>query len=138
MVSSTCLSPTRRHICANSKVQAAKISGCKTIICIDRIDEKLELAKSLGATSVINTASADVDVVETIRSLTDGTGSTITIDTTGNMDLIRSGFEATALRGQMLIVGVPPPDAELRVDLTSLLQVCLWRFMYQVTLTNSM
>lgn len=112
----------------NSEIQAAKISGCKTIICVDRFDDKLELAKSLGATHVINTANLDVDVVEIIRSFTDGSGSTITVDTTGNMNLIRSAFEATAFRGQMVIVGVPPPDAELSVHMTNLIQVCLLHY----------
>ncbi|KAJ3539509.1 hypothetical protein NM208_g5460 [Fusarium decemcellulare] len=107
---------------ANLSWQTAKIKGCKTIIGIDRLPERLELAKSLGATHAINTLDKDVDVRKEIQTITDGKGSTVTIDTTGNMDLIRAGMDFTANRGQLIIVGVPPPDAMLDVHLITFMQ----------------
>lgn len=53
----------------------------------------------------------------------DGKGATVTIDTTGNVNVIKQGFEATGQRGQMLIIGVPPEDSTLSVHLIRLLQV---------------
>lgn len=83
------------------------------------------MAKTLGATHVINTSDKEIDIAKEIRAITDGNGSTVTIDTTGNMDLIRAGMDFTGSRGQMIIVGVPPPDALLNVHLITFMQVCI-------------
>lgn len=60
-----------------------------------------------------------------IAIITDGNGSSVTIDTTGNMDLIRAGMEFTGSRGQLIFVGVPPPDALLNVHIITFLQACI-------------
>jgi Zn-dependent alcohol dehydrogenase len=36
-----------------SAIMAAKLSGCRTIVGVDRVDSRMETAKSLGATHVI-------------------------------------------------------------------------------------
>jgi aryl-alcohol dehydrogenase len=61
-------------------------------------------------------------LVETVKGLTGGAGATVTIDTTGNRGVIKVGLELTGIRGQMMIIGVPPADAELAVHLIPLLQ----------------
>ncbi|OCK78337.1 NAD(P)-binding protein, partial [Lepidopterella palustris CBS 459.81] len=103
-------------------IMAAKLKGCITIIGVDRSQERLEMAKTFGATHIVNSSNLKVSLVEEIRSLTDGNGSSITIDTTGNMDLIGNGMDFTANRGQMIILGVPPMDASLGVHLVSFMQ----------------
>ncbi|KAH6665008.1 alcohol dehydrogenase [Halenospora varia] len=103
-------------------LMAAKLSECHLIIGVDRFKEKVEMAKSLGASHVINTSDPGLDLVEAIKSITDGYGASITIETTGNMDLIKSGLDFTALRGQFVFVGIPPADAELNVHLVNLIQ----------------
>lgn len=81
------------------------------------------MAKSLGATHVINTCDSGVDLVKEIKSLTQGIGSSICVDTTGNMGLIENGMEFTANRGQMILLGVPPLTASLSVHLITFMQV---------------
>ncbi|KAH7007109.1 chaperonin 10-like protein [Ilyonectria destructans] len=103
-------------------IMTAKLRNCRTIIGVDRTPERIELAKTLGATHVINTSNKEIDIAKEIRAITDGNGSTVTIDTTGNMDLIRAGMDFTGSRGQMIIVGVPPPDALLNVHLITFMQ----------------
>ncbi|KAF4340430.1 zinc-containing protein [Fusarium beomiforme] len=103
-------------------IMTAKIQGCETIIGIDRMPERLKLATALGATHVINTADESIDIKEEIQRATDGRGSTITIDTTGNMGLIRAGLEFTANRGQLIFVGVPPLDAMMDFHLITFMQ----------------
>lgn len=83
----------------------------------------MELAKSIGATQVINTSDADLDLVQEIRNMTQGAGTTVTVDTTGNVDLITKGLEMTAKGGQMILVGLMPLDAELKVHLISHMSV---------------
>lgn len=99
------------------------MKGCRAIIGVDRLPERLELAKTLGATGIINTLRENVNIGEEVRGMTNGDGSSVTIDTTGNMDLIRASLEFTANRGQMIIVGVPPPEASLDVHLIAFMQV---------------
>ena len=90
---------------------------------MDRIPSRLELAKSLGATHVINTSDADLDLVQEIRSKTQGAGTSVTVDTTGSVDLITKGLQMTAKGGQMILVGLMPMDVELKVHLLSHLSV---------------
>ncbi|KAF4438948.1 hypothetical protein F53441_12682 [Fusarium austroafricanum] len=103
-------------------IMTAKLKGCKTIIGIDRMPDRLDLAMALGATHIINTADGSIDMTKEIQKISDGKGSSITIDTTGNMGLIRQGLEFTANRGQLIIVGVPPVDALLDVHLITFMQ----------------
>ncbi len=99
------------------------MKGCKAIIGIDRLPERLELAKELGATGVINTLSKDVNIAEKLTELTNGEGASVTIDTTGSLDLIRQAVQWTTNRGQIILVGVPAPDAQLDVHLIQFMQV---------------
>jgi Zn-dependent alcohol dehydrogenase len=99
------------------------LKKCAIIIGIDRFQERLDMAKELGATHVIDTTSPEVDLVEKVKALTSGNGSSLTIDTTGNMSLIENGMNFTANRGQMIILGVPPVDAILNVHLITFMQV---------------
>ncbi|KAM0075255.1 hypothetical protein ACKRZS_012709 [Fusarium odoratissimum] len=103
-------------------IMTAKMQACRTIIGIDRVPERLELAKALGATHVINTADENIDIKDEIQRVTDGKGSSITIDTTGNMGLIKAGLEFTANRGQLIFVGVPPLDAMMDLHLVTFMQ----------------
>ncbi|KAH8660219.1 chaperonin 10-like protein [Xylariales sp. PMI_506] len=102
-------------------IMAAKLKNCKTIIGVDRLPNRLELAKELGATHIINTASEGHDLELEVRKIISN-GSTVTVDTTGNMALIRAGMAFTANRGQMILVGVPPVDGLLDVHLIMFMQ----------------
>jgi Zn-dependent alcohol dehydrogenase len=98
------------------------LQGCGIIIAVDLLDEKLELAKQLGATHTINTSKAGVDVVEEVRRITGGVGTSIVVETTGNMRVFNSCMELTAFRGQMIIVGVTPPDADIKTNVVAFMQ----------------
>ena len=116
------LGPSMIHR-ADMSVQGAKVKGAKTIIGVDRIASRVELAKSLGATHVINTSDPDLDLVQEIKKITQGAGTTVTVDASGNVGLITKGLEVTAKGGQMILVGLMPIDAQLNVHLVTHLQV---------------
>ncbi|KAK6379354.1 hypothetical protein LTS17_006272 [Exophiala oligosperma] len=105
-----------------SAIAGAKLNQCNTIIAVDRVPQRLQLAREFGATHVIDSSETQ-DLVAEVKALTKGRGSSITLDTTGNMKLIENGLAMTANRGQMIIVGVPPMDAQLGVHLVSFMQV---------------
>ncbi|KAJ0423364.1 chaperonin 10-like protein [Aspergillus carlsbadensis] len=103
-------------------IMAAKLRGCKTIIGVDRLAERLKLAQNLGATGVVNTVGEGVNVSHEIMALSNGEGASVAIDTTGNMDLIRGSIQWTAHGAQIIIIGVPPPEATLGIHLIEFMQ----------------
>jgi S-(hydroxymethyl)glutathione dehydrogenase/alcohol dehydrogenase len=90
-------------------VQGARIGGASQIIAVDVFDGKLEMARRLGATHVVN--SANDDSVKAIRALTGGAGVDHAFEAVGNTALVRQAIESLAIRGTATIVGVLPPDA---------------------------
>jgi aryl-alcohol dehydrogenase len=99
--------------------QAAKRLNCKTIIAVDRVPSRLELAKSLGATHLINTLESDYKA-EVLR-ITDGSGPTVAMDTTGVISLMQDSIEVLSRLGTMVLIGISPPGAELSFDYSSFL-----------------
>ena len=61
-------------------IMAAKIAGCSTIIGVDVVPSRLNLAMELGATHVVN--GKDVDAVEEIVKITNG-GANFSIECSG-------------------------------------------------------
>jgi S-(hydroxymethyl)glutathione dehydrogenase/alcohol dehydrogenase len=92
-----------------SIVQGARIGGARQIIAVDMFDSKLETAKALGATHVVN-AKQD-DPVKAVRKLTGGLGVDHSFEAVGLSILCRQAIESLAIRGTATIVGVLPPDA---------------------------
>ncbi len=92
-----------------SIVQGARIGGARQIIGVDVFDGKLEMAKRVGATHVVN--SAQDDPVKAVRALTGGAGVDHAFEAVGNPTLVRQAIESLAIRGTATIVGVLPPDA---------------------------
>jgi len=92
-----------------SIVQGARIGGARQIIGVDMFDGKLEMAKRVGATHVVN--SAQDDPVKAVRALTRGAGVDHAFEAVGNAKLVRQAIESLAIRGTATIVGVMPPDA---------------------------
>jgi S-(hydroxymethyl)glutathione dehydrogenase / alcohol dehydrogenase len=90
-------------------VQGARIGGASQIIGVDMFDGKLEMAKRVGATHVVN--SANDDPAKAIRALTGGAGVDHAFEAVGNAKLCRQAIESLAIRGTATIVGVLPPDA---------------------------
>jgi S-(hydroxymethyl)glutathione dehydrogenase/alcohol dehydrogenase len=92
-----------------SIVQGARIGGARQIIGVDVFDGKLEMARRVGATHVVN--SAQDDPVKAVRALTRGAGVDHSFEAVGNAKLVRQAIESLAIRGTATIVGVMPPDA---------------------------
>ncbi|WP_078592885.1 NAD(P)-dependent alcohol dehydrogenase [Evansella clarkii] len=88
-----------------SAVMAAKITSCKHIIAIDLHDSRLEMAKELGATHVIN--GKGENIVEQIKEITNG-GAHYGVETTGVPPVVRQGLQALRPLGKLAIVGVTP------------------------------
>jgi len=97
----------------NAAIAGARLAGARTIIGVDVDSRKLDAARRLGATHVIN--SRESDPVEAIRALTDGVGVDVAIEAVGRPETYAQAFYARDLAGTVVLVGVPRPD--MRLDL---------------------
>ncbi len=99
----------------NAAIAGARLAGASKIIAIDLDPRKLEWAKRLGATDVID--AADGDVVEAVKVLTDGNGADVVIDAVGRPETWKQAFYARDLAGTVVLVGVPTPDVTVELPL---------------------
>lgn len=86
-------------------VQLARASGCR-VIGIDRVPERLELARGFGAETV--DGGGDVDVVGAVEHLTGGVGADMVLLTlaTDSDEPIHAAAGMTRKRGRVVLVGV--------------------------------
>lgn len=94
-----------------ASMMAGKISGCTKVIAVDIVPERLNLAKDLGATHVIN--SNEVDPVYKIKELTNGYGVDWTVDTTGIPAVIKNSVSSLAQGGTCAAIAVTSHLIEL-------------------------
>lgn len=85
-------------------LMAAVIQQCKTIIAVDLVDERLELAAQLGATHVINPARENT--VETVHQLTAG-GADYSVETAGATETFSAAVECLRAGGVCGLLTVP-------------------------------
>ena len=100
----------------DAAIAGARLAGATKIIAIDRDPGKLEWAKELGATHTV-VSTADTDVAEAVKELTDGNGADVVIDAVGRPETYRTAFYARDLAGVVVLVGVPTPDMRLEMPL---------------------
>jgi len=88
-----------------SAVNGAAIAGADRIIAIDTVSSKLDVAKQMGATDVIN--ASNVDPVEAIKDLTGG-GVEYSFEAVGLKKTAEQCFQALRAGGTATIIGMVP------------------------------
>lgn len=91
--------------------------GAGRIVAIDLNDEKLKVARELGATDCFN--AADPDVVEKVRAATGG-GVETAIELAGVVPALELAYAITKRGGTTVTGGVPHPSAKLTLPALSL------------------
>ncbi|THY77554.1 alcohol dehydrogenase [Aureobasidium pullulans] len=89
------------------------------IIAVDINNSRLELARQLGTTHTIN--SATEDLAARIHEITDGEGLDAAIDCSGVVPVITQMINLLGPGGQAVSVGAPPPGKTVEVDTFKLL-----------------
>jgi len=102
-----------------SAVMGAVVAGCTTIIAVDIKDNRLELAKELGATQTINAENEDFTRI--IQSLADGKGIKYILETSGNEKVLEQALWCLAMGGVAGIVGAPAMGATLNLNIAHML-----------------
>ncbi|EAL86461.1 NAD(P)-dependent alcohol dehydrogenase [Aspergillus fumigatus Af293] len=102
-----------------SAVMGAKIAGCAQIIGIERHASRLELAKQLGATHVVqvDTTADPQSVSDAVLAATNNLGVNIVLDTTGVPALIAQGVRMASFKGKVLQVGTAPETGSLTIPI---------------------
>ena len=97
-----------------NSVQGAALSGVTPLIAIDLLDNKLAMARSLGATHSINASKEDV--VKRVRDLTSGRGADYVFVTVGSGQAMQQGMELLRKSGTIVLVGMPATGVKLSIE----------------------
>ena len=99
-------------------VMAGVVAGCTTIIGIDVNPGRLEAARDLGATHVLNARERDAG--EAVRVIT-GVGADFSLETTGSPQVFRQAVDCTAPTGTCGLIGSAASGTEASLDMNNLL-----------------
>jgi alcohol dehydrogenase len=100
-----------------ASVLGAVASGAEKVVAVDLSDEKLGLARQLGATHTVN--ARDPDAAEQIRAATAG-GVDVAFEMAGAVRAMELAFKITRRGGSTVTAGLPPPTAALPLSLVQL------------------
>lgn len=101
-----------------SAIMAAKLVDCSVIIAVDIHEERLELAKELGATHIINSRESD-PVVE-IKKICNS-GVNYSIETSAIPSVLNQAFEILSMSGITVLLGGSPLGTKVTLDMNHLL-----------------
>ena len=90
-----------------SALLGAVACGARRVVAVDLSDEKLGLARQLGATDTFNAGSADA--VGEIREATKG-GVEFALEMAGSVRAMDLAYKITRRGGTTVTAGLPPPD----------------------------
>jgi alcohol dehydrogenase len=84
------------------------VAGASQVVAIDIHDDKLELARALGATHTIN--AKDPDAVAKVKEMTAG-GVDFGLEMAGSVQAMELAYRVTRRGGTTVTAGLPHPDA---------------------------
>jgi S-(hydroxymethyl)glutathione dehydrogenase / alcohol dehydrogenase len=94
-------------------VQGCRLAGAERILALDLHDERLEMARQMGATDLIN--ASDGQGVAKVKEMTGG-GADYSFEATGNTTVMRQALEAVRYGGgQCTLIGVARTGEDLSV-----------------------
>jgi aryl-alcohol dehydrogenase len=100
-------------------IAAAKAEGVQTVVAVDPLATRREIATSYGATSVDPTGLGETSVVDAVKELTGG-GAAYGIDTTAIPEVVKQAQQSLAPRGTLVALGLGAEEYVL--DAVDLLQ----------------
>ncbi len=97
-------------------VLGAVAAGAGPVVAVDRVPEKLALARSLGASVGVE---ASEEAAAAVRAATGG-GADHAIETVGDESVLAEAYAATRRGGTTVTVGLPHPERMLSIPAVSL------------------
>ncbi|MCC6949589.1 MAG: zinc-dependent alcohol dehydrogenase family protein [Bradyrhizobiaceae bacterium] len=100
-----------------SALLGALAAGASRVVAVDLLDNKLALARQLGASDAFSAQRERV--VDEIREATKG-GLEYVVETAGEAAAMDIAYRITRRGGTTVTIGLPPPDAALSVPLVQM------------------
>ena len=100
-----------------SALLGAGVSGARQVIAVDLAQDKLEVARTLGATDAVN--ASDENAVEQVRDLTGG-GVDYAFEMAGSVPALELAYAITTRGGTTVTAGLPHPEHKLNIAAVSL------------------
>lgn len=97
-------------------IQVLKLAGCSPIIAIDLDDDRLALAKKLGATHTINAGVPDhrtANVPAQVQALTHGRGADVSFEVVGAGPTVKTAIDCVRKGATVTLVGNLAPAVEM-------------------------
>lgn len=98
-----------------SAIMGAKAVGCNVIIAVDINEERLKMAKELGATHLIN--GKKEDAMKVVLDITKGYGADYAIEATGNTKVAGQALRSLASGGEMMLIAAGYEKMELDINM---------------------
>jgi L-iditol 2-dehydrogenase len=92
-------------------IQVLRARGCGKIIAIDLEDDKLRLAKELGADHALNPGKQEVN--KEVLSLTENRGADVAFEVVGISDAVHTAISCVRKGATVTLVGNLSPEAEI-------------------------
>ena len=100
-----------------SIIQGARINGATTIIAVDPMPEKRELAMSMGATHGVDPFAPEGPIKQ-VKALTGGHGVHYAFEALGRVDTIEQTWSMIRAAGRAIIVGMPDQKSKIKLSMT--------------------
>lgn len=97
-----------------SVIQAAAMVSAHPIVAYDRHENRLDLARQIGATHVIHAARENLELG--VRRIVGEEGADVVVEHTGDAGLICLAYELTRPQGRTVLVGVPRAGQRATID----------------------
>jgi Zn-dependent alcohol dehydrogenase len=95
-----------------SALLAAVAVGAEPIVAVDTAPQKLDVARSLGATDTVEWQGNAEATAEAVRQVTGG-GVDYALEATGRPEVMQAAFLSTRARGAAVLIGIPREESEL-------------------------
>jgi Zn-dependent alcohol dehydrogenase len=93
-----------------SCVMGAALARASRIVAVDRVEAKLAVAASVGATDGVLAADDPAEIIAALHELTDG-GPDYVFEAIGRPDTVELAIDALPIGGTAVLVGMTPFDA---------------------------
>jgi L-iditol 2-dehydrogenase len=88
-----------------SVVALASLSGAGEIVAVDGVQDRLDFAKRMGATSVVSLSTPRKERLSQVHALTRGRGVDVVIEASGNPDAVSEALDIVRDGGRVVVCG---------------------------------
>lgn len=101
-------------------VQIAHAAGASEVIAVDLHDDKLEMARSFGATATVNAGREDAP--QRVMELTGGNGVDVAIEALGLPQTVLQAFNSVKDGGRVVLIGIAPGQTTVPLEITRIVR----------------